>query len=150
MLISAALGIAHPEQYELSRQCLQEVARNPEFVELSTQWSLAFNVVTIVANRETPIHRDIYSGGQGILDGLLNLGGGRFTVIEFPGLGLRLQYASRALLLFSGNTHSHGVSVSEDERVCLAFYARKAMLHKHSLRLPCPSRLQTLLDFHKI
>lgn len=96
------------------------------------------------------MHRDIYSGGRGMLDGLLNLGGGRLTVIEFPGLGLRLQYDSRALLLFSGNVHSHGVSVSEDERVCLAFYGRKAMLHKHSLRLPRSSHLDTLLTFHGI
>ncbi|KZV69452.1 hypothetical protein PENSPDRAFT_561440, partial [Peniophora sp. CONT] len=123
-VVSAALGIAHPEQYELSRACLKKISRDPRFSDLALQWVSAFNVVTIVANRSTPIHRDTRSGGRGIMDVLLSIGGGPHTVIEFPGMGLRLQYDSRTLVICSGHVHPHGVSVSREERVCLAFYAR--------------------------
>ncbi|VDC02241.1 unnamed protein product [Peniophora sp. CBMAI 1063] len=146
VVISAALGIAHPEQYELTRRYLKEVASDPEFTDTASQWGFAFSVLTIVANRSTPIHRDIRSGGRELYDALLTIGGGPHTVIEFPSMGLRVQYDTRTLVLFSGNVHPHGASVSREERVCLAFYARKAMLHKHSLPLPSCPRLHTLLD----
>lgn len=147
LIFSAALGIAHPEQYELTRKCLEHVALDPEFSELATRWAFAFHVVTIVANRSTITHRDIRSGGRPLLDILATFGGSENTVIEFPGLGLRLQYDSGTLVLFSGHVHPHGVSVSRDERVCLALYARRAMFHKFGLGLPSCVRLDEMKWF---
>lgn len=147
IILSAALGVAHPEQYELTRESLRKISCDIEFADLAVQWAFAFNVVTIVANRSTPIHRDIASGGRALYDLLCTFGGGPNTVIEFPGMGLRLQYDSGTLALFSGNVHPHGVSVSEEERLCLALYARKSVLHKHGLRLPQCVRMKTLMTF---
>lgn len=145
-MISAALAIAHPDQYNLTRQYLREVASDARFTDIASQWGFAFSVLTVVANRSTPIHRDTRSGGRELYDALLSIGGGPHTVIEFPGMGLRVQYDTRTLILFSGNVHPHGASVSRDERVCIALYARKAMFHKYRLPLPRCPRLPVVLD----
>lgn len=147
IILSAALGIAHPEQYELTRESLRKVSCDVDFADLATQWAFVFNVITVVANRSTPVHRDISSGGPSLYDLLATFGGGPNTVIEFPGMGLRLQYDSGTLALFSGNVHPHGVSVSDEERVCLALYARKSVLHKYQLPLPHAVRMKTLVSF---
>lgn len=147
IIFSAALAIAHPEQYELHRRSLRKVANDPAFADLISQWAFAFNVVTVVANRSTPIHRDVLSGGRPLYDLLATFGGGPLTVLGFPGLGLRMQYDSGTIALFSGHVHPHGVSVSSEERVCLALYARRSVLHKYQLPLPQCVRFETLVTF---
>lgn len=147
IIFSAALGIAHPEQYELTRRSLKKICCDPEFADVASQWAFAFNVLTIVANRSTPIHRDVGSGARPLYDLLATFGGGPNTVIEFPGMGLRLQYDSGTMVLFSGNMHPHGVSASLYERICLALYSRKSVLHKHQLGLPQCVRLKALIAF---
>lgn len=100
------------------------------------EWALAFNVLTVVANRELLLHRDKLSGGPDYLDQLLTIGSDDDTVLELPGIGVRFRYGSGTMALFSGHTHIHGVSRSTCERVCLASYARPSVHRRFNLHIP--------------
>ncbi|KZV62304.1 hypothetical protein PENSPDRAFT_548123, partial [Peniophora sp. CONT] len=123
-LMSAALVLAHPEQYALTRACLEKQSGLRHVCNRIHEWAFGFNVLTIVSNRETLTHRDKLSGGLEWLDELVSIGGDDTTVLELPGVGVRFQYRSGTIVLFSGHTHLHGVSASKRERVCFAAYAR--------------------------
>ncbi|KZV61152.1 hypothetical protein PENSPDRAFT_593158, partial [Peniophora sp. CONT] len=140
ILSSIALAIAHPGQYRETRVALGHLAEMPDFEHHMKNWAFAFNVVTVIANRMTPGHRDRASGGVTFYDLLLTIGGGRRTVLSMPGLGVRLQYDSGTVALFSGYQHLHEVSEFLEERVCVACYARPPVIRwlsgKHP---PAPS-----------
>ncbi|KZV61565.1 hypothetical protein PENSPDRAFT_561260, partial [Peniophora sp. CONT] len=127
LLISSALAIAHPEQYEATKHALASLANLEHFDRHLETWAFAFNVVTIIANRLTPLHRDRASGARELFDALLSIGGGLHTTLSLPGLGARLQYDSGTLVLMSGSIHPHEVSAFEMERLCVACYARPAV-----------------------
>lgn len=145
LILSATLAIAHPEQFQLSLRCLENLGNMAQFADLAEQWAFAFTAVSVVSNRWTPEHRDNGSGGYGILDVLLSIGGCLRTVLELPGLGLRFIYDSGTVVLFSGHVHLHTVSPSERERMCIACYARKAIYHKFGLDLPSSTTVNGLL-----
>lgn len=132
-LMSVALVLTHPEQYALTRAGLEKLGSIQHVCDRIREWAFGFNVLTVVANRETLLHRDINSGGTHWLDQLLNIGGSTDTVLELPGIGVRLQYTSGTMALFSGNTHLHGVSASKCERVCFAAYARPSVLRQEDI-----------------
>lgn len=145
LILSAVLAVVHPEQFESSLKCLDELNDMAKFVDLAEQWSFAFTAVSVISNRSTPEHRDIGSGGRGMVDLLLSIGGCSRTALELPGLGLRFIYDSGTIVLFSGHVHLHTVSPSERERMCIACYARKAVYHKFGLDLPGSITVDSLL-----
>ena len=135
-LMSIALALIHPEQYALTRASIECMTRIRHVGPRAREWGFGFNVLTVVANRMSVLHRDRLSGGHLFLDCLLSVGGDEGTVLELPGLGIRAQYASGTMALFSGNTHLHGVSKSNAERVCFAAYVRKSVLQLFRLHMP--------------
>ncbi|VDB98979.1 unnamed protein product [Peniophora sp. CBMAI 1063] len=128
LLLSTALAIAHPAQYRETRQALGYLASLPEFNRHMQQWTFAFNAVTLICNRLTPLHRDRASGGAGFYDLLLSIGGGPRTILSLPGLGIRVQYDSGTVAMFSGHQHTHEVWGFEEERACIACYARPPVI----------------------
>ncbi|VDB96069.1 unnamed protein product [Peniophora sp. CBMAI 1063] len=146
IILSCALAIVHPEQFELSLRCLEKLCEEDEFASIAEQWAFAFSAVSVISNRETPEHRDKSSGGYGMFDLLLSIGGCPRTALELPGLGVRFAYESGTIVLFSGHVHLHTVSPSEKERMCIACYARKAVHHKFGLNLPSSVTIQELLS----
>lgn len=145
LILSAVLAVVHPEQFELSLLCLEKLGDMAQFADLAEAWAFAFTAVSVISNRWTPEHRDNSSGGLGMLDLLLSVGGCLRTALELPGLGLRFIYDSGTVVLFSGHVHLHTVSPSERERMCIACYARKAMYHKFGLSLPGSATANNLL-----
>ncbi|KZV64480.1 hypothetical protein PENSPDRAFT_588329, partial [Peniophora sp. CONT] len=146
LILSAVLAVAHPEQFELNLQCLEALCKLEGLADVAEQWAFAFNVVSVISNRATPEHRDTSSGGLGMLDLLLTLGGCHRTTLELPGLGMRFKYDSGTIVLFSGHVHLHTVSPSLEERVCIACYSRKAVYHKFGLDLPSSVVIEDLLS----
>lgn len=136
--MSVALALTHPEQYAVTRAGLQMLSNVRHLCERIREWAFGFNVLTVVANRESLLHRDKRSGGFVWLDLLLSIGGDEGTVLELPGVGVRFQYTSGTILMFSGNTHLHGVSPSASERVCLAAYARPSVNRQLGIHTPLP------------
>lgn len=145
LILSAVLAVVHPEQFESTLKCLDKLCEDEGLVDIADQWSFAFTVVSVISNRSTPEHRDLSSGGHGLIDLLLSIGGCSQTVLELPGLGLRFIYDSGAVVLFSGHVHLHTVSSSQSERMCLACYSRKAVYHKFGLGLPSSVMINSLL-----
>ncbi|VDB85621.1 unnamed protein product [Peniophora sp. CBMAI 1063] len=138
ILLSVALAISHPTQYQETRKALEYLSTLPDFAQHMQNWSFAFNVVTLICNRRTPAHRDRSSGGREFYDLLLTIGGGPRTMLSLPGLGLKLQYDSGAVALFSGNQHLHEVSGFLEERACIACYARAPVIRWLNANHPQP------------
>ncbi|VDC00267.1 unnamed protein product [Peniophora sp. CBMAI 1063] len=136
LLLSSALAITHPEQYYETKQSLAILASHEPHSQHLQTWTFAFNVVTIIANRMTPLHRDRASGARELYDVLFTLGGDRHTTLSLPGLGVRFQYDSGAVALFSGSTHLHHVSPFVMEHLCIACYSRPAVQAKLGRRHP--------------
>ncbi|VDB91630.1 unnamed protein product [Peniophora sp. CBMAI 1063] len=138
LLVSTALVLTHPEQYALTRASLERLSTIDHISERLLEWSFSFNVVTVIANRQAPFHRDRSSGGSEWMEVLLTVGGDAETVLELPGIGARFQYRSGTMALFAGYTHLHGVSESCAERVCIASYARPSVQRLFRLHNPDP------------
>ena len=137
--------LTHPEQYAVTRGSLEKLSRIDHICDRIREWAFGFNVVTVVANRESLTHRDKRSGGFEYFDQLLTVGGDAETVLELPGLGVRFQYTSGSIVMFSGNTHLHGVSYSQRERVCFASYARQSVHKQLGIGSPRPPTIAASL-----
>jgi hypothetical protein len=129
-LLSAALVIVNPSLYELNRESLIRLSYIPELEARIKEWGFAFNAVSVISNRASPVHRDNKSGGWEYPDVICSVGGGPRTVLEMPGLGVRCLYSPGSVAIFSGNLHLHSVSDSEHERLCIACYTRQPV-HAH-------------------
>ncbi|VDB87286.1 unnamed protein product [Peniophora sp. CBMAI 1063] len=138
LLLSTALAIAHPAQYHETRQALGYLATLQDFGRHMEAWTFAFNAVTLICNRLTPLHRDRSSGGAEFLDLLLSIGGGPRTILSLPGLGIQVQYDSGAVAMFSGHQHLHEVWGFDQERACVACYAKAPVIRWLGRRHPSP------------
>ncbi|VDB91416.1 unnamed protein product [Peniophora sp. CBMAI 1063] len=145
ILVSVILAIVHPAQYRESRAALDFLATLPDFAHHMKNWTFVFNAVTLITNRLTPGHRDRASGGANFYDLLLTIGGDSRTVLSLPGLGIRVQYDSGAVALFSGNEHLHEVSSFGMERACVACYARPAVMRWLNAKHPPPPYGEAML-----
>lgn len=143
--MSVAIAIVHPEQYALTRASLSKLGALPHVCEYIRHWAFGFNVLTVVVNRDTLVHRDKQSGGLDWLDELLSIRGSDDTVLELPGVGARFLYQSGTIALFSGNIFSHGVSCLLEERVCFAAYVRPSVHRAFKIHSPHPPTISRSL-----
>ena len=93
VIIGTLLSLVHPSLFDMQFKVLLEVYRklhsqrcpvtNPELTEkVFEHWSTPFSGFAIIANRETPLHRDT-QGGRTMLDILSVFGdysGGRLEI----------------------------------------------------------------------
>jgi hypothetical protein len=100
---------------------MQDLEDLQEALEL---WTSIFNGVQVISNRETPIHRDFQSRPEWY-DLLVTVGPYKDTVFELPGIGIRFAYNSGTVIGLSGKVLRHGVTETEGERICLAYYMRE-------------------------
>jgi hypothetical protein len=122
-LLSAISRIAHPEQYEAGLRALAAMQGLPEIAEILQWWSSIFSGVSVIANRETPVHRDVGTSPEAY-DLLVTLGGDETSALHLPSMGLWMAYRTGTAVLFSGYAVPHGVLPSEAERVCFAYYMK--------------------------
>jgi hypothetical protein len=99
---------------------MQELA---DITEVLQWWSSIYSGVSIIANRETPVHRDVGTSPEAY-DLLVTIGGDEETVLCLPSMGLVMEYRSGTTVLFSGYAVPHGVTPSVAERVCFAYYIK--------------------------
>lgn len=123
MLLSALLAIMHPQQYEMSVECISQLPDHCADTEALNLWYSLFNGVQIISNRNTPIHRD---NGTELpwLDMLATLGPYDQAKFHLPSAGLTLQYLSGTVIGLCGRLLRHGVSEINGERICVAYYMR--------------------------
>jgi hypothetical protein len=135
-LLGGLLSMIHPDLYWQGREALIKLSRNPEFVaqpeqqilqELLMNWANPFSAVQVIANRQTPLHRDV-RGRNSWFDMLVTAGsytGGR---LELPGLGVRLDYPPGTVIGIASKVVLHGAGPVEGDRICLAYFMRNKVL----------------------
>ncbi|KAF9225049.1 hypothetical protein BS17DRAFT_701724, partial [Gyrodon lividus] len=60
-LIDTILAVAHPKLYNQASAVIQQLCANEEILDLHgliKEWPLVFTTITIVQNREMPLHQD--------------------------------------------------------------------------------------------
>ena len=129
------LKVMHPELYAAAREALvalRPVTATPAILE---KWASVFSAVQVIANRETPYHRDNKSRSPWF-DILVSLGEYSDSVLEFPAIGLRINYLPGTVVAFCGKVLRHGVPQSKGERICFAYFMRDSVHHAMRVKAP--------------
>ena len=128
-LLSSVLSIMHGELYQAGRESLIWLGRwahdvnAAEMKDALSEWSSAFNGLSVISNRETPPHRDGNSLSEAY-DLLVTVGPYKDGWLDLHTLGVRLKYGSGTICALSGRTVRHSVPACDGDRLCLAFYMR--------------------------
>jgi len=129
-LIGGILSIVHPTLYQVGLQAFKHLASDTStvqehnrYLQILKLWTTPFSGMSVISNRETPIHRDVQSR-HSWYDILLTLGDYSNGRIELPSLGVRLQYDPGTVVALAGKVVPHGVPECDGNRVCLAYFMR--------------------------
>lgn len=126
VLLGAILKVVHPELYARSVAGLATLHGHEDFETPLRPWGSPFNALSIISNRQTPLHRDTQSRREWY-DLLVTIGNYSAATLSLPGLGLEYPYPSGSISIFSGALLQHGVSPADEERICIAYYMREAV-----------------------
>jgi hypothetical protein len=124
VLLSSIVRIIHPQLFEMGMEAMQKMQGQEDLQEVLSLWTSLFNGVQIISNRETPIHRDLFSRPEWY-DLLATVGPYHTTFFELPGVGIRFLYDSGTVIGVCGKVLRHGVAKADGERVCVAYYMRE-------------------------
>lgn len=134
ILMGAICRTIHPTQYYYALQALKELDSYPDHCkeparlrEILSLWTIPFNAMQIISNRETPLHQDV-QGRNEWYDILLTLGEYDNGRMVLPGLGLRLVYNPGTLVAISGKMVLHGVSRVNGDRISFAQFLRDKVM----------------------
>lgn len=139
ILLGGILSIIHPELYHLGREAWSrrvelESGENDQadLLRLLHCWSIPFTALSVMVNRETPLHRDV-NGRNPWYDLMLTVGEYRDGCMQLPGLGVELRYNSGTIVALCGKPIQHGVTSCDGDRGCIAYYMRDAVLDRLGL-----------------
>ncbi|EGO04662.1 hypothetical protein SERLA73DRAFT_149079 [Serpula lacrymans var. lacrymans S7.3] len=106
-LMSAISCVAHPALYELAREALVRVEDHIDDVAVLKAWSLVFNALSIISNRETLVHQDRLSKAEwyGMLE---SVGDYNEAILELTGAGFCFKFDSGTIAGFSRKLLSWG------------------------------------------
>ena len=142
VLFGAIMSIVQPKVYDTGRMALEKLFNEPESVTRPLEllaaleaWYTPFSAMTVVGNRETPLHRDTGSRVDWA-DMLIALGTYHDGRLELPGLGMVYRYNPGTIIAFSGKAFEHG-STCSGNRACIALYMRDNVIRR--LKVPTPS-----------
>ena len=99
--------------------------------EILGNWASGFTGLSVISQRETPFHRDGRSPST-MFDVLATVGKTVDPDIraELPGIGIRFHYNPGTMLLILSKAIRHGVSISKEERCCLACFVQERVLYQ--------------------
>lgn len=147
-MCGALLGVIHPNLHKAGCEAFEKMLNNPTtvknpetVVEALEHWTTPFSGISIVSNRETPIHRDI-NGRNTWYDILATFGDYENGRLELPGLGYRLKYDPGTIVGIAGKVVCHGVPRVDGNRVCIAYYMRNKVHEWLKIRSPDWSNLE--------
>ena len=140
-LLGGIQAVINPAQYRAGIACIESITNNPSQIaksenlkELLVQWSSPFNVISVMNNRDSPLHRD-NGGGYSMMDVLTSVGeyiNCRFSV---PGLAVEFWNRLGLVITLSRRVVRHRAS-AEGERLCIAQYSRETIFEE--LQIPEP------------
>jgi hypothetical protein len=139
-LLGAILAVMHPTTFETGTRCISEirqsekVGKRENLEELLQDWTAPYTTVSLMSNRDTPLHRDV-GGSYSVMDMLVSVGRYDKGVFTVPGLGCQFWYCSGTVIGLHGRVVQHGAS-SIGERLCFAQYLRENVLGKLGISDP--------------
>jgi hypothetical protein len=125
MILSAILGVIHPQLYDAGQETLNRLRQHPEIEEqdVLSKWTSVFSGISVICNGTIGAHRDIRSRYEWY-DLLATIGDYQECNLELPGIGLSLEYGPGTVVGLSGMVLQHEVPDFEGERVCYANFMR--------------------------
>ena len=141
-LVDGILAVISPELYASAQELMVKLctAHAPSIFLMQT-WPSCFSSIEVISNRQTPWHRDL-SSMPGWPDILLSVGSyGENAVLEVPTLGISLPYDSGSVVPMTTKLLLHGAPRVVGDRVCYAFYLKKAVFE--SLEIPLVTMAST-------
>ena len=126
-LISALLRVAHLAQFDAGFEALFRAGeRYPAVAKALETWPFVFHSLHVLANRETPFHRDV-SSHPTWYDILLTLGSYERAQLVTRNLGMQVSYKPGTAVLLSSFVVHHGVAQVPPDRICYAFFMSRAL-----------------------
>jgi hypothetical protein len=129
VITSAALRVMHPRQFWegvtniLALGPIAEDMQLQQIPEKLRQWASVFCALSVISNRETPLHRDALSRMQWF-DILTSVGRYSHARMSLPSLEIELRYDPGVMVGMSGRAVRHGVHKVDGDRICWAWYMR--------------------------
>lgn len=128
--VNLLLSLLDQELYELGKDVLGQLRKDPETKPWSQRWTSVFTAICVVANRVTPPHKDT-KGSSRLLDVLVNTGTCTDAVFRLPELGAAFDYGPGTVVAFSGKDFVHEVPTwTSGERVCFAYFMRAEVIRR--------------------
>jgi hypothetical protein len=132
-LLGGLTSILNPHVFSAGIKIIRAIHTTPELVHkaetlphILAAWSTPFTALSLMNNRNTPVHRDNGSGFT-VNDMLITVGPYTNGVLEIRSLGCRFRYHSGTIASFSGRLLTHTAS-AEGERLCISQYLRESVL----------------------
>lgn len=135
-LMGGILSVVHPALFQRGMDVWKTLYADPwglrngdRVRDLLDLWATPFTAMSVIANRETPHHRDL-NGGLNFFDAILSFGtyeDGRF---ELPEIGRRFRYDRGTAIFLESRSLQHGASAVVGERCCIVLFFRPLMLRR--------------------
>lgn len=156
-MLSACMIVMHPDLYASGREAFDRLdtwAReaDAEMAAVIPLWPSVFSVISVIKNRETPLHRDQSCRVQW-LDLLANIGGDPDLHMELETIGQRARYGPGTVMALSGKLIRHGVPESTGDRTCIVQHMRDpvhAFLDVHRADHASVGSLRELLEKYSL
>ena len=133
-VIGGIMSVIHPEQHFEGRGAFlshlhskaKGTADEACFERLMKVWGTGFMGLSVISEWETPLHCD-GQNADWMYDVLVNIATNVDPDIraELPGIGIQFRYNSSTVLSILGKAVQHGVSKTNIDRYCLAFFMRQ-------------------------
>ena len=128
----------------MARQAMAKLAAMDDANDLINLWTSIFNGCQVMSNRETPVHRDNNSASKWY-DLLCSVGPYHTAEMELTNIGLTFQYNTGVIVALCCCILHHGVSPTDGDRICLAYYMRENVQLRLGSSLARWSTQQSLL-----
>lgn len=126
-LMSGILAIIHPNQYDMARLVKDHLLKtSTKCAPALKQWSSVYTAVTMIANRQSPAHRDTGSRTEWY-DMLTSVGKFEEAPLSLGPIGILISNPPGTVSAFSGMAFSHSVQEIDHPRLSIALYLRENM-----------------------
>ena len=126
-VIGGIMSVIHPEQHFEGRGAfLSRLHSKAKGTADEACLGTGFTGLSVISERETLLHHD-GQNADWMYDILVNIAADVDPDIqaELPGIGIRFRYNSGTVLSILGKAIRHGVSKTNIDRYCLAFFMRQ-------------------------
>ena len=125
-LLGGLLRIMQPAMYHAGINVMRTLRTLEDLRTPIDAWGSPFTSISIISNRETPLHRDSKSR-RAWMDMLVSLGDFVSTCMELRTVGVDVTLTPGTMVGMSSMLIRHGVSRCAWNRVCVAWYMRNSV-----------------------